>query len=308
MQLMLRPPVPRFHPLLRRGLRGLSAGEINPTTIWTPQTGYLATAGDITTATGPAVYQAPNYVPVPACASGPSMFTPECIATVLAAQQANMAANNAANRAVFLADCNNNWALNDARYAELGMPRPANDCDQRLYGQTLPGTTGSAQQPQIQPIYSGAAPSTAPQFSFTNLTRGDNSNFLVGDRWQILITGLQPNARISVNGGMNGANALTPMGQADGTGRFVLSGQMTSDQVGSWVEAWRANDALIQSLTFTVKPAAATPATGGTGTGTQPGGGPGSFLTTSVQVAGSAVPLWALSLGALALVLFMRGK
>jgi hypothetical protein len=73
-----------------------------------------------------------------------------------------MAADNAANRAVFVQNCNQAWAENDARYAALGMPRPANDCNQRLYGQTLPGTTGSAQQAQIPVTYIQPTAPSAP--------------------------------------------------------------------------------------------------------------------------------------------------
>ncbi len=142
-------------PYRRGGFRGLRDGSsINPTTMWTPSTGFLATPGDVSTALAPpATYVAPNYVPTPACASGPSMFTSECIAQVLAAQQQNMAANNDANRAVFVADCNRDWAMNAENYQNLGLQVPPNDCAYRGYGQTIPGIspTGS---------YSGYLPGT----------------------------------------------------------------------------------------------------------------------------------------------------
>lgn len=70
------------------------------------------------------------------------MFTPECIEQVLAAQHANQAANDAANRDVFVANCNKDWEANAAQYRALKMEVPPNDCAYRGYGQTLPGTSG----------------------------------------------------------------------------------------------------------------------------------------------------------------------
>ena len=119
-----------------------------------------------------ATYQAPNLAPVPACISGPEPYSAECQQQLMDTQHANQSALDAANRAVFVADCNSNWAANDAQYARLGLPRPANDCQQRLYGQTLPGTTGGAQQAQIPTTYISTPPpaQTAPVVAFTNLT------------------------------------------------------------------------------------------------------------------------------------------
>lgn len=333
MQLMLRPPSVRPHPLMRRrGMRGLGDGEINPTTIWTPSTGFIDPSYG---GTAPATYVAPNYVPVPACASGPTMFTAECIAQVLAAQQANMAADLAANRAVFVANCNNDWAANAAQYQALGMAVPPNDCEYRSYGQTLPGTTGSTTAylpgtPQEIIDWRNANPgggSPGPvgatsgvvgnaTFSFTNLTTGDNANFNVGDRWQILITGAPPGSAISVNGGLNGQNVVTNQGTADGSGRFALNGQMTADQVGNWTEAWRVNNGIVASFAFTVRPSGSAVAggttTGGSSTTTAPPNTIGSgfdfssiqtSLTKPISIGGSSFPMWMLA--AAGVVLFM---
>ncbi len=176
MQVQLRPARARFHPLMRRaGMRGLGLdpSSINPTTIWTPTTGYLGTAGDLSTALTPATYVPPGYVPVPACASGPTMFTQECIDQVLAAQQANMALATSANYDVFRANCETDWYANAQRYTDLGLPVPVNDCAQRTYGLTLPGTTGSSvallpdAQAILSPNYSGPV-YTQPPVSVTS--------------------------------------------------------------------------------------------------------------------------------------------
>jgi hypothetical protein len=155
-------------------------------------------------------------------------------------------------------------------------------------------------------------------FTFTNLTSGNNSSFVVGDRWEVRISGAAPNAPVSVNGGMNGANALTPMGSTDASGNYTRNGQMTQAEVGSWQEAWRVNNQIIASFTFKVSPAG-TATTSGTGTGT--GGGQSTQTTSSisksvsgalpggsVSIGGMDIPVWGLGLAAVALFFMMRGK
>jgi len=238
----------------------------------------------------------------------------------MAAQQANMGAQNAANRAVFVADC-----LNAGNSADV--------CNARTYGQTpVGGYTSDAfvQGPQLLQDAAGnfvAWPGSAAGgsggstgggasvFTFTNLTSGDNSNFKVGDRWQIQISGAAPNAPVSVNGGMNGANALTPMGSTDASGNYTRNGQMSQAEVGSWQETWRVNNQILNTFTFKVSPAGT--AAGGTGTG----GGQSTQTTSSitksvfgtlpggsVSIGGMNIPVWGLGLAAVALFFMMRGK
>jgi hypothetical protein len=97
-------------------------------------------AASYTSQPAPAVYAAPTLIATPACASGPaaSADSAECIAQVLAAQQQDFGLENAANRAVFLADCL-------ATY-----PQPP-DCYSRSYDQTPTGgytSDSHAQGPQ----------------------------------------------------------------------------------------------------------------------------------------------------------------
>jgi len=356
MELQLRPSNPRFHPLVRprsrHGLRGLGQ------TCQVPQPGvpmvYPACpasapiisgipAATYTQGPAPATYVAPPSIPVPACSQdtrpGGAAFSAECIAQVQAAQQARMAADNQANRAVFVANCNRDWEANAVRYRELGMEVPPNDCEYRGYGQTLPGTTGS---------YTGYLPGTpqaiidwrtanpgggspgpaagsggtaggglSPSFAFTNLTSGDNTNFKVGDRWQIQITG-PANTPVSYNGGRNGENKLIQVGSTDSTGKLILNGQMGQGEIGDWLEAWRLNNQVIQNLTFRVLPSSSVtaPTTPGTGAGT--GSGQSRETTQSsitksvfdslpggsVSIGGTEVP-WALIGGGLLVAYFI---
>jgi hypothetical protein len=107
---------------------GLGDSNINPTTIWTPSGGFnFNTPG---ASSGPAVFQAPTTVPVPACSldtqPGGAAFSSACIAQVLAAQQQNMQLGNNANYNVDLANCLNTY------------PQPP-DCYTRTFGLTPTG-------------------------------------------------------------------------------------------------------------------------------------------------------------------------
>jgi hypothetical protein len=351
MELQLRPSNPRFHPLVRPrsryGLRGLGQ------TCQVPQPGVpmvYPACETFAPSSGPATYVAPTSVAPPACTQdtrpGGAAFSAECQAQLQAYQQARMAADNAANRAVFLENCNRDWQANAAQYQALGMEVPPNDCAYRGYGQTLPGTTGSYTgylpgTPQAildwraanpgggspGPAAGGSGGSAggglSPSFAFTNLTSGDNTNFKVGDRWQILVTG-PANSPVSFNGGRNGDNQVHPMGSTDSTGKFTLNGQMGQGEIGDWAEAWRVNNQIVASFTFRVLPSSSvtTPSsTPGTGTGT--GSGQSRQTTQSpisksvfdtlpggsVSIGGPDVP-WALVGGGLlvAYLMFRGGR
>ena len=144
-------------PYVRGGFRGLGLdpSAINPTTIWTPSTGFLSTPGDITSGTSSATYQAPAVVPVPSCSldtrPGGAAFSDACIAQVLAAQQQNMQLRNNANYAVDLQNCLNTF------------PQPP-DCYSRTFGLTPTGGYTSdafVQGPQVI-LDAGGNPVTAP--------------------------------------------------------------------------------------------------------------------------------------------------
>ena len=95
-----------------------------------------------------ATYQAPTNLATPSnCidpASGLPYFTPECVEANLRIEAANQAKLDAANRAVFVQNCQNAWELNRQQYEALGLPVPPNDCAYRSYGQVAPGTTGGS--------------------------------------------------------------------------------------------------------------------------------------------------------------------
>lgn len=234
---------------------------------------------------GPAVYVAPAPIATPACAFGPTMFTQECQTQVDAVEQQRLAAADAANRKVFVDNCNRDWQANATRYAELKMAVPPNDCAYRGYGQTnlgpgyLPGTPtevldwraanpgGGVSIPWDQESAEAAkrmSGSGGPfLFAFTNQTSGDNSNFHVGDKWQIHISGAALNAPVSMNGAKNGTNTpLAQFGSTDSSGSFTLAGTMSAGEVGSWQEAWRVADQIVASISFTVSPGSSTPAGG----------------------------------------------
>jgi hypothetical protein len=331
MQLQLRPAAPRFHPLIRPMYRRAGFAGLGLTPGYTPAQQALADQfASQFGAAPPAVYQAPTYVTPPSCvdSQGNALGDPACVNQLLQVQAQNMAAANAANYAVLRANCENAWAENDARYKADGIVGPPNDCAQRTFGLTLPGTTGGTNvltpnaQAILDPTYRGPGSGSGagagagsgagtgsggggatPVLSFTNLTSGDNSNFKVGDRWQIQITGAPANHPVSVTGGQNGANTTTPMGTSDGSGHFTLNGQIDQSQIGNWSESWTVGPVTVGSFSFTVSPAGSsgqstksTQTT--TSTSTLPGG--------SITIGGTSVPLLAIGAGVVVLFLLMR--
>lgn len=146
----------------RGGMRGLGATCQVPRpgqTMFYPACETVAPAGpQVTSIYGPSDFNSGYVAPVPVgtpnCASNPNlMFTPECIETVLAAQHANQAGMDAANRAVFLKNCHDMIANENISRRARGLPLQVDDCDERTFGQTLPGTSGSAVQAPIAPVY-----------------------------------------------------------------------------------------------------------------------------------------------------------
>lgn len=91
-----------------------------------------------------------------------------------------------------------------------------------------------------------AAPTTptvstpAPTINFKNVTTGDPQFLLVGDSWEITITG-QPGQNVY---GTNivGGKPTTLMGTIGSDGTLTLKGTITADQVGVWDETWSIGD------------------------------------------------------------------
>ncbi|GEM_PF-6030664 len=122
------------------------------------------------------VANAATILPVPACASGPTMFTQECINQVLAVQKANQAARDEEQRQILLKNCNDAWAANDARFAQLGLPRPSNGCA-AIYSSSvpLPGNSAGSPGQTGQTINSGV---TLPAQFSGNVTLQNSTNLI----------------------------------------------------------------------------------------------------------------------------------
>jgi hypothetical protein len=140
---------------------GLGQSNINATTIWTPATGYLPTTGSLVGAVQAPSYVAPVQTAAPACSSGPAdtADSPACIAALLANQQGNMNAANAANYNYDLETCESNYAENVAPDAADGITPGANTCSTNTFGLTPTvsggysgsGVLGSTTEPAIVP-------------------------------------------------------------------------------------------------------------------------------------------------------------
>jgi hypothetical protein len=125
MEVQLRPSRSRFHPLVRPSSRRYGIGYTQPP--------------DCT----PTI---PGAIP-----------NPGCIAEQARIQQLNMAEHDEGQRQIFLDNCNRDWALNDAQYAALRLPRPVNQCDQ-IYSAS---GRGAADPVQLAPAYMVPAPAPA---------------------------------------------------------------------------------------------------------------------------------------------------
>lgn len=148
------------------------------------------------------------------------------------------------------------------------------------------------------------------------------SSFNVGDSWKITVTGA-PNSQVSASATQNGTSlGTTPMGTIGSNGSLVLTGTFTASQVGSWTENWTVAGQNAGMVSFTV----AAPAGGGTGSGnggTGAGSGsnggnggssstdtanPFAFLTNTVSLFGTSIPIWGLGGGVLAALWLMGRK
>jgi hypothetical protein len=325
MELQLRPSAPRFHPLMRPQYRRAGFAGLGLTPGYTPAQQAMADAYAAQFGGGPtpAVYQAPASVAVPDCTKdtqpGGAAFSSACIAQLLAAQQKNMQLANNANFVVDYTNC-------------VGQGIAPADCASRTYGLTPAGgyTSDAGAGPggtQLildangnpvsgVPVYTGPslvpasnppAQGTPSSVVFTNLTSGNPALLNVGDRWQIVISGAAKNAPVSVTGGQNGAHDTTPMGSTDSAGNWKSNGQITGDQIGSWVEAWMVGGQPVGTFSFTVpggtSGSASTSPTGGSVTGSFT-----DLLNKSVTVGGSSIPDWALIGAGLVVVFLMMRK
>jgi len=77
-----------------------------------------------------------------------------------------------------------------------------------------------------------------PEVRLTNATRPASTDFQIGDRFEIVITGTagQP---VSVRTTMNGRTDWGPViGRTDSSGRWSTAGQFDRGDFGDWSEVW----------------------------------------------------------------------
>ncbi len=172
------------------------------------------------------------------------------------------------------------------------------------------GGPGGGSAPQVG-VVTNPGPAIPPSVVMKNLTRpGSDTQYQVGDSWQISITGT-PGAAVSGSASQGGQNlGTTAFGNLNQSGQMVLTGTMTAGQVGTWVEGWTiAGNAPSITLSFSVVAPAGASA-GGAGTSTASGvpagsaaGAASGFTLPDL----SGIPTWAYY-AAGGLVLFMMLK
>ena len=89
--------------------------------------------------------------------------------------------------------------------------------------------------------------------SFNFTTSRGGSTLYPGDTWNITINNSTPNAKVTADGMMKGANfSGTSFGSTDGNGNWTLSGTVGSGDVGYWQENWNVNGLRVGSVSFQV--------------------------------------------------------
>jgi len=84
------------------------------------------------------------------------------------------------------------------------------------------------------------AAAQTPTAKLANLSRPDSSDFQVGDRYQVVVTGA-PNLPVSVRTMRQGRTDWGPViGYTDAVGRYAVEGQFEKQDFGDWREIWTA--------------------------------------------------------------------
>ncbi len=87
-------------------------------------------------------------------------------------------------------------------------------------------------------VASFVAAAQGPLVRLTNVTRPTSTDFQIGDRFEIVVTGAA-NQPVSVRTTMNGRMDWGPViGQTDMTGRWSATGQFQKSDFGDWSEVW----------------------------------------------------------------------
>jgi hypothetical protein len=205
-----------------------------------------------------------------------------------------------------------------------GQATPTVETAGNIYGTSLPGaitvsSPGPAPAPSGPTLTIGGGStggSTGSSFPVSvrliNNTGGSNSQFNVGDSWQLMITG-PPNAQVSAAATQNGTSlGTTSMGVTNANGQLLLTGTMSAAQAGTWTESWTVGGQAAGSISFSV--AAPSGGSGG-GSSTSPPGASSSssgsitdLLSGSVDIGGASIPTVGLIVGGLVALWLFGGR
>lgn len=167
------------------------------------------------------------------------------------------------------------------------------------------------------------------------------TNVHVGDIYQVKISGAAPNSTVTASSTQNSnSNGTNSFGNTDSYGNFVIGGTFTAASLGTWIETWYVGGSIVGSFGFNVLSAQTqstqqqTSASGSgasqtnyttTNANSQTSGSnqqyntpttttqgqsnpqttvPG-FFTSTMDIGGMSIPVWALAAGTLALVMMM---
>jgi hypothetical protein len=166
--------------------------------------------------------------------------------------------------------------------------------------------------------------------TISNVTSGKQS-FVVGDSYQVDITGASPNQPVTGSASQNGQSLGTStFGSTDSSGHFSTSGVMGTGQIGNWVETWYVGGVQSGTASFSVSqgpgPSSsqsttppdttqgantivkAPPDQPATGVQPVPAASPLDFLTDSFSIGGMSIPIWALGLVGVGVALYAGGS
>lgn len=93
--------------------------------------------------------------------------------------------------------------------------------------------------------------------SIENLSGGSASNFRIGDKWRITVSG-PANAAVTNSAQQNGVSlGQQGHGTTDASGKLILTGTMDASTQGGWTEQWYVGGNAAGNLSFTVAPTSA---------------------------------------------------
>lgn len=95
-------------------------------------------------------------------------------------------------------------------------------------------------------------PQSGPSVQVLNVTKPGQSNFVVGDQFQVIVTG-QPGQDVSVVATLNGKTLDgSDFGTIDASGTLKISGTMAPENAGAWLETWSLDGTPIANVNFLV--------------------------------------------------------